>query len=204
MPDEPTTETTTATTTEPGTAPAGEPKLFTQEQVNAIVQKRVADSKAIKPTVQTQPAVTLSGDDRVAQLERKLEFRDMADQHNIPREQRGDLFDLYEAQKPSDTAAWFESKGRLFGRSTVTTTDPTTTTAAAPDPMRVPAVAPSSSQPSAVSPITTGGLVDIYNLTPEQFASMTPAEMRAHHEKNISAAGARSGAPRLPATAQKR
>jgi hypothetical protein len=52
--------------------------------------------------------------------------------------------------------------------------------------------------------VTTGGLVDIYNLTPEQFASMTPAQMREHHERNVAAGNARTGAPRLPMAVQKR
>jgi hypothetical protein len=49
-----------------------------------------------------------------------------------------------------------------------------------------------------VTPISTGGLVDIYRVTPELFATFTPAQIREHHEKAVQAAQAGAGAPPLP------
>ena len=205
--DKPNDTTTTASTTgdQPGTAPA-EGKAFTQEQVNAIVSRRLQEDRASrakpaesKPTEPTGSAATDTDlKAKVEELEMRNAFDKRAAKLGLTDDAEALMFKLYKADRPSDPAAWFESTGKAFGLKGTTTA-----TATPQDPAKPPAAAPSSSQPSAVTPVTTGGLVDIYTMTPEQFASMSPQQMREHHEKNLAAAQSRAGGPRLPRMLQK-
>ena len=58
--------------------------------------------------------------------------------------------------------------------------------------------APSAPSAAPVNPTINGGLVDIWNLTPEQVSTMPREELRGHFEKILSSNNARIGTPPRP------
>jgi hypothetical protein len=194
--------TTTAGTPPPAATPPGE-RLFTQAELDRHVQERLARAQRSQPQ---QPAPSANPTNaelaaELASLRARTEFNDLIADHQIPRSAQGDMFDLYRAQRPADPAAWVAGKAPMFkGPGTTTTTPPSTPVSANPadpaslSPPNAPAAAPNA--PAAhTAPITTNGLTNIYELTPEQFARYTPAQLRAHHESNVAAAVTSTGAP---------
>jgi predicted Zn-dependent peptidase len=181
---------------------------FTQDDVNRIVAKRLEEDRARrtapKAPESTEKKTAITADEVTALLASQRAFDRVTAGAGLSDRQMERMEAARKAENPQDVAAW--ARGYLedmgLGKSNV---NPSPNAQTAPVAEHKPAaVAPSSSQPSAVTPVTTGGLVDIYNLTPEQFASMTPAQMREHHERNVAAGNARTGAPRLPMAVQKR
>jgi hypothetical protein len=216
-----TTATSTTTTSEqgaPGTAPASTStsapaeKMVPQSQVNTLIAnaRREGRDGALREGKQGQPAAQaapLSAEARLEELELRRTFDRKAAKLGLDDEASDDLFDLYKAQRPTDVGAWFETKAGRFAKGTVsqsTTTTPNNQQLPTAEPAKPVAAAPSASQPNAVTPVTTGGLVDIYNLTPEQFATYTPQQLREHHETNVAAAQSRAGAPPVPKAGGKR
>lgn len=208
----PTDTSSTTPTDQPGTAPAAAAApapAFTQDDVNRIVARRLEEDRARrtapKAPEQTDKRTAITADDVTALLASQRAFDRVTASANLTDRQLERMEAARKAESPQDVAAW--ARGYLedmgLGKSNVNPNNNTSQTAPVPE-HKPSAVAPSSSQPSAVTPVTTGGLVDIYNLTPEQFASMTPAQMREHHERIIASAQSRSGAPRLPTAVQKR
>jgi hypothetical protein len=198
------------TTDQPGTAPAAAAApapAFTQDDVNRIVAKRLEEDRARRVAPKPEQAdkkVAITADEVTALLASQRAFDRVTAGAGLSDRQLERMEAARRADNPPDVAAW--ARGYLedmgLGRSNV---NPSPNAQTAPVAEHKPsAVAPSSSQPSAVTPVTTGGLVDIYNLTPEQFASFSPAQLREHHERIVSSAQSKSGAPRLPAAVQKR
>lgn len=137
-------------------------------------------------------------------MKQRNAFDKRAAKLSLDAEAEEKLFKLYRAENPQDPATWFDSTVKAFGLKANVSNPSQPNTAAPTEPVKPPAAAPSSSQPSVVNPITTGGLVDVYTLTPEQFAAMTPQQIREHHEKAVTAAQTRIGAPPIPKAAQRR
>lgn len=208
MADEATNETTTTKAeSEPGTPPAGERK-FTQEDVDRIVGERLkrAEKKA-KPA----EAPPQGGDDADKVTKRQLQeqieelrlrnaFSEAASEYEIPRAARRDLFDLYKTQKPADDAEWFTAKVESFGLKGKQMSTPNNNGPAAP--VAPPAAAPSA--PTKVDPLTSGGLVDLFHLSPAQLDQLGPSGVREAFEKALEAGNQRSGAPPRPRIGERR
>ena len=176
--------------------------------MNRIVARRLEEDRARRAAPRapesTEKKFAITEDEFNALLSRQRAFDRVTAAAGLSDRQLERMESARKAENPQDVAAW--ARGYLddmgLGKSNV---NPSSNAQTAPIAEHKPsAVAPSSSQPSAVTPVTTGGLVDIYNLTPEQFASMSPAQLREHHERNVAAGNAKSGAPRLPMAVQKR
>lgn len=211
-----------ATTSDPPATPpagsaSGQPaeRMLPQSEVDRIVQRRLEQDRARRapaapaprPASQTTTNSNPSADDGQSNARaRERAFDRAALKLELNDTQAGimEAEAIKQGVSPGEMTEWCQRfAGDVFGKQPVSTT--TTVPAAAPsEPAKPPAAAPSSSQPSAVSPITTGGLVDIYTLTPEQFAAYTPQQLREHHERNVSAANSRHGAPPIPKQMQKR
>lgn len=211
MPDE-TTATTESTTTETTTGAAttagtSTEKMLTQTEVNRLVAqaRREGKESASKQQVAApakEPAVTteetaagkVTKTARIEELEQRLEFRDMADEHEVPRELRTDLFDLYKAQKPTDPAEWFEKKSKqfAFGKAAPVKTEPAEAAK--------PAVMAPSGNVAPVGPIAGGanGIVDIFKLTVPQLEQLGPVGLKNEFEKILALGRAQSGAPPNP------
>jgi hypothetical protein len=206
--------TTTSTTQSTG---ANSAKLFTQEEVNTIVGERVARVKSEQQVQAAPPAAQVSSSAtkadlaaELAEMRRKAEFADHVADYSIPRERRGDLYDLFKAQNPSDPVQWFATKAPIFGATaasaSTTTTSNNTNGANAAQVETKPPPAASTTAPARVDIPTNGGLVDILSLTPQQIDQLGPAGLREIHERNVTAGRQQHGAPSLPRAvlAQKR
>jgi hypothetical protein len=206
MPDpQSTTQTEGAGAPAPAADPAPSPaaKTFTQEQLDAIVQERLARDRQARTQQQAPQAPAAAPLDEAemtpkqmreafAEMKARDEFRDLADELGLAREGRADLFDLMKVQKPTDKRAWLEKKAPLFGgkaASTVSQTPPQ-------DPPKPPAAAPSA--PSKVDPTDSNGLVNLFALSEQQVAAMSPAKVREHFDKILEYAHSQSGAPTVP------
>lgn len=77
-----------------------------------------------------------------------------------------------------------------------------TTTAAPEEERKPPAAAPNAG--GKVDRLTSGGLVDIFNLTLDQVVHLGPEGLRKHHEENLAAARSRDGAPPIPRMSKRR
>jgi hypothetical protein len=202
---EETTETATTTAaSEPGTPPAGEPKKFTQEDVDRIVGERLKRAEKRQPAAAATPVVDDASSDRVSkkQLQSELDdlrtqmaFNEAASEHAIPKAARKDMLDLYRAQKPTDDAEWFASKVASFGLKGNAVTQPNTPV---PKDTATPPAAAADRAPSKVDPLTSGGLVDIWNLSPAQIDQLGPSVLREHFEKALNVGNQRMGAPPKP------
>ncbi len=193
----------------PVTAPAGGPATFTQEQVNAIVADRVARVKSAAPAAAPAPAPTAAPAGKVTleSLQAELHetrlratFDKSAAKLNLAEEDADDLFENWR-NKPADTrSGWLEAKAKRLMPATTTTPASTTTTNAVTNETR-PAVAPNT--PGRVNPVTSGGLVDIWNLSPDELSNLGPAGLRTEFEKLTNAANRLAGAPPRPKVTQR-
>lgn len=207
-------QTTTTTTTE--TAAGATPKTFTQEEVNNIVAERVArvkqqatgTSQTQQTTTTAQPAATKANPDAPVTrqefegMQRRSAFDKHAARLGLEPAVEEDLWTLYDAQRPTDAVAWFESKQKMLGLkgSQSVNQDPnsqtTNTNGASGNGGTQPGAAPNAG--GKVNPTTSGGLVDIFNLSMDQVIQLGPQGLRQHHEKNLEAARMRDGAPPIP------
>lgn len=207
-----TTTTGAGGTTTGGTPTPGEsaPKAFTQEEVNRIAANAREEGRkaALKtaPPAPPPPSNGAGGDDekltlkqlaaRVEEAEMRTTFEKGARKLGLQDDAADALFDIYKAQRPPNAGEWFERMGTVFGLGSKQTTTTTTTTAPTTEAPKPPPGAPRP--PSNVDPLTTGGLVDIFNLPIDQVIRMGPQGLRAEQEKILAHAHASSGAPPLP------
>ena len=200
-----TTSETTAPASAPATAPAPEaPGVFTQEQVNRIAAAARAEGKqsAERATqaapVPPAPAGKVTLESLQAELETtrlRASYEKRAGKAGIPEDVSDDAFDLYRAKPAESRDAWLDGFARKFMPPTGSNPPPAATPPASNTELK-PAAAPNT--PGRVDPITSGGLVDIFNLTHQQLADLGPHGLRVEFEK-ITAAGSRmSGAPTRP------
>lgn len=193
-------------------APAPEARAFTQDQVNAIVQDRLAKDRAIRPAAQPakpadRPADKSTDSDLRAELE-EMKLRNAFDKRaakfDISDSASERLFKLYKAERPEDTSAWFDVTATEFGLKAPTVSNPnpganSANTAPAIDPVKPPAAAPVA--PTKVDPITSAGVVDIFNLSDAQVSQLGPAGLRAEYEKILKVGQQQMGAPPRPKAA---
>jgi hypothetical protein len=204
--DQQATETTGTTEAEAVTQPpASSVRTFTQEEVNRIsaqarqegrasaLKKAPAASPAAEPAQVTEASRLQQVEAQLAEAQLQRSFDRYAARAGIPEDAVDDLFELYKAQKPTDPTEWFTAKAQRFGfKGNMSTT----TQSQNPEPARPAPAAPSA--PARVDVPSAGGLVNIYELTPEQFATLSPQDLRTHHERILSAANSRKGAPPVP------
>jgi hypothetical protein len=188
---------------------AAAPKTLTltQEQLDGIVQDRLARDRQARAQATQSPAQAPQQNqpaadpeqmtpkqmrEAFATLNAQIQFRDLADELGIARELRGDLFDLSQAQRPQDLRAWMTKKAEVYGGKAaqpVSQTPPQ-------DPVKPPAAAPGA--PAKVDPVDQNGLVNIFALSEQQIAAMAPAKVREHFDKILEYARSQSGAPPVP------
>lgn len=193
---------------QPGTQPAegAKARLYTEDEVNRIVTKRLARVKQeprAEVKTEADPDAKVSKrelmarieaqDARFARQEARHSFDKTAAKYGLDDEATEILFLAFEAQKPSDAKAWFDSKVGLFGQKTV---NPTNSPNQAVDSR--PPVAAASTPPAKVNPVTTGGVVDVFALSPEQLSTLSADDIRKHVDGMMNQTRALSGAPRLP------
>ncbi len=216
------TTTTDATATiQPATPPAVQPskeRLYTQAEhqaeVDRIVKKRLGESK-VEPKVEAKAEIDpekLSKKDLKSELDlmraemardrARLQFDKAALKLGVPDEAADDLFELHDKQKPEDTKAWLESKhGRLWTKAAATPTPPMQ------DPKqestaKSPVTAPNA--PTKVDPLTSAGIVDIFNLSAAQLDQLGPQGLRKEFEAAIKVGHRLNGAPPRPVPAPQR
>ncbi len=189
-----------AATTEPVTAPAEVVKTFTQEQVNAFVQQRLSEDRsrrpaAVAPQEPVEKATKADLQSQIEEMKLRGAFDKRAGKFDLDDKASDRLFNLFKAERPEDPTAWFSETAAQFGLKghNVNTNAPTPGATAAPAP---PASAPSA--PAKVDPMTSSGLVDNFNLSPQQFDQLGPAGLRTHFEKILSVGHQMQGAPRQP------
>jgi hypothetical protein len=197
---------------------SGGEKTFTQADVDRIVKERLAraerGSNQQRQQQQTQQSSNEDGGEKLSlkALEKRLEesekrrqFERKAAKAGISDETLDDAFDLYNAQKPDSMDTWFESKGKLFvaqQKQSATTQSSAQTANAGTEQngqqqQRKVAAAPIA--PGAAESFTdTGGLMDIYQMSPDKLAQLPPGKMREIHERNLRIVNQGIGAPPPP------
>jgi hypothetical protein len=202
MADEEAAAQQTETTTQPETPAV---KTFTQADLDRVAAKarKEGEQSALKKTKEQtvqQPQADEAGEKQLTMKELKAqlddermrrEFAEGVAEHKLPRDARELLFTAFKATKPADHAAWFDANVKLFG--TGEAVEKTATQQPAIEPEKPRAVAPT--QPNRVDPVQSGGLVNIFSLTPEQIDAMSPAQTREHFEKILEHARSQQGFP---------
>lgn len=117
----------------------------------------------------------------------------------------------FAAANPQDAVGWVNTFFASVGRSApsqpqapVTTGTQQPTNGATAEPAKPPTAAPPSAAGTPVTPMTSGGLVDIWKLTPQQLDQLGPSGVRREFEKHLSEGARLSGAPPVPRAAQKK
>jgi hypothetical protein len=192
----------------------GGERTFTQAQVDAIVQERLARAQKPKATqqptqTQAEPAgETLSLRSLQAQLDeerQRRQFDRRASKLGLDESAADDLYDLYRAQKPSaeQQDTWFAEKAKRFGAGQQSTSQQQNSNAAteqqqaAAEGQKPPAAAPRA--PGAVETFSDpGGLVDIYRMDVNKLSQLPPGKIREFHERNVSLSNQSIGAPPMP------
>jgi hypothetical protein len=220
-PDDPNTNTPTggepAAGGQPtGTPPSGgEPKLFTQEEVNRLVGQARVDARrsaqqAPKPAEPEGPVTLKQLQSQIEEGNLRRSFDRLAIRAGLEDEAADDLFDLYRTQRPENLHEWFGKKVKAFGLKSGTPAEPETSTAsgapaapgANPKPEEKPATpkspAAAPTAPNAVNPLLSGELVDVTKLTGAQLAELGPVKVRELFDKQRGEAAAAAGNPLLP------
>ena len=190
----------TAGETAPTTVVATEEKRFSQAEMDAVVGKRLAEDRA-KRNAQSasKPATGTDGEDRVTikQLQARLDEQDLrarfdkrAARAGFSDEDADELFEVVRAKPPEDLGAWLERKAKVYGLGTKPTT-------AQPTQPAAPAAA-ATTAPRSVDPVNSGGIVDLWAMSPEALSKLKPHEVRTHFERIKSEHASAIGAPPKP------
>lgn len=200
----------------PASTPAPAARTFTQEELDGIVQKRLAEDRARRERaatpqsapkatpVQAQPAAEPLTEDAVLSLmARERAFTHATSGHQMTPQQFARMEAAYRAEKPGDVADWSTKYIADMGFAKVgmpTQQQPSTpapaATPAPSEPAKPPPTAPTAPVPHALP--TSGGLVDIWNLTPAQLDQLGPYGVKAEFEKHKEAGARQMGAPPVP------
>ncbi len=213
MPDD-ITETTAsvATTVETAAIPAAVQaevaKTFSQEQVNAIVQQRLAADRATRSKPEPVKQEPIKQADKPADSDLRAELDEMKlrnafdkriGKFDVSDQTAERLFKLYKVENPEDPAAWIGETAKEFGLKSPAqpfTQAQVATATIAPTPAPQTAAAPNA--PVRVDGITNAGIPDLFQLTPAAMDQMGPAGMRAIFEQATSLGRQLSGAPNRP------
>jgi hypothetical protein len=211
MSDQQTTDTTAqpnVTIDQPGPPPAegkSNAGTITKEDVNRIVRERLEEDRARRPAAApaAKPAQETSA--KAADVDVRAELQEMKQRLAFEKRTRTlelddkkseALFKVYQANPDG-----FEEAVTVFGLKTpqqIATPNGSTV-----DPAKAGAAAPTA--PSGpVNPITSGGVVDIFNLSVAQLDQIGPAGLRAEYEKIVAVGNARAGAPPVPKVLQRK
>ncbi len=216
MPDEITDSTASAATiveTAAIAAPVVEvAKTFTQEQVNAFVQQRLAADRATRSKPEpapaaaqpTKPAPAADSDVRaeLEEMKQRNAFDKRIAKYDVPDETSERLFKLYKVEKPEDPTAWTAETAKQFGlRSLTQPVTPTaiataTTATVAPTAANITGAAPNPG--ARVDGTTNAGIQDLFQLTPAKMDELGPVGMRKIFEEATTLGRQLSGAPTRP------
>jgi hypothetical protein len=189
--------------------------MLTQEQVNEIVERRLAEDRARRE--RQQPAATpapkaeatsispLTEEAVLSLMARERTFTLATSAYQVSPQQLTRMEAAFRAEKPADVAAWTQSYIADMGFKQVTMQQPSTTTTPAPavgsPEAAKPAAAPAAPVPHVLP--TSGGLTDIWNLTPTQLDQLGPAGVRAELQKHWEHGQRINGAPQRPKPPQR-
>jgi hypothetical protein len=215
------TETTTVTTESTSATPpaqtAAQPRVFTQEEVDAIVTSRLARAEKPRPVQAPAPvpakaaapatneAITAS--DVQQMITRQGDFRELLGGAGLDAEQRQSVQSLFAAANPQDVSTWWNTTiaplklGKPPAPPAVTSTTTPAASAAtttAPETPRAPVATMPQAPTGAVNPITSGGLVDLFSMSVAQLQQLGPAKVRTELEKMWAQGNATNGAPQRP------
>lgn len=197
--------------------PAGAKPSFTPDQqaeVNRIAARareegRQSVQQQTPPKKETAAAAINEPAD-VTELRREMDFRDSASDLGVPRDQRKDLYTWAKALGVADFGQWLESKRAMWSAPQQTETQQTQTQQNNPngntqqDQARTGNAAPPSSVGNKVDPVTSGGLVDFWHMTPQQLEQLGSSGVRREYEKHLAEANRRNGAPPIPKVMQRK
>jgi len=187
--------------------------MLTQEQVDEIVERRLAEDRSRRKREQPAPAPAPKGDasssplteDAVLSLmARERAFTLTTAGYQVSPQQLTRMEAAFRAEKPADAASWTQSYIADMGFQKVNMQQQPTATAApaatSPEAAK-PAAAPAAPVPHALP--TSGGLTDIWNLTPTQLDQLGPAGVRSELQKHWEHGQRINGAPQRPKPPQR-
>jgi hypothetical protein len=226
-PQNPTPAETTPATPAPGApAPAAvptstpAPAKFSpeqQEEVNRIVQQRLADDRQ-RRAAPAAPAAPPSGDGGgkpkpeqplteeavLGLMARERAFTHASAGYQISPQQLSRMEGAFRAEKPADAATWTQSYIADMGFQKAMqqpTTPAPAVTPASPESPKPPAAAPAAPSPHTVP--TANGLPDIFNMNPPQLGQFVQTgQLRSTLEKMWAIGATQMGAPRRPTLPQ--
>ena len=196
MSDEPTS--TTDTTAAPATVvettnQAPEAKTFTQEQVNAIVQQRLATERQSKQKAESPKGPPPDWQAKFDELEQRRVFEKNIARYDANDEAAEILFNSFKTAAPDAASArqWVDDKAKAFGMKPLgmNTTAPIQPTAP---------IASAPTAPVKVEGQTVGGIPELFNLTGQQLNAMGPEGVRAAFEQILAIGNRMNGAPPIP------
>jgi hypothetical protein len=188
-----------------------------QEEVNRIVQQRLADDRQ-RRAAPAAPAAPPSGDgggkpkpeqplteEAVLDLfARQRAFSTALTGYQIEPPKLARMEAAFRAERPADAATWAQSYIADMGFPKAMqqpTTPAPAATPASPEPLKPPAAAPAAPSPHTVP--TANGLPDIFNMNPPQFGQFVQTgQLRSTLEKMWAIGATQQGAPRRPTLPQ--
>lgn len=210
----------------PAATVAGEPRVFTQEEVGKLLSKERQETrdKVLREVAQRQPtpaapAPTSQDSGRAqsngnqeqpitpSQLERKLAFRDVAIERGWTRSQIARLEPMFERENPQDMAGWasgLEADGFVAPRPQPQGGAQQATMSTLPAVPQQQPTAAGAPQRVPEYGVQENGFIDIFRLSAGDLAKMGRDRIVEEFEKMRSRIRADSGAPRLPAVLRNR
>lgn len=206
------TATVAVTTEQPASPPAQEKPagIFTQEDVNRIVAKRLEEDRARRPAAAPAPkpapapstAKASSEPDLQSQLDemrrnqtelvQRLDYQSRTSKLGLDEARAAALFKVYQANPDG-----FDDVVAALGIKAHQPAAPAAPTATqAPEAPKPPAMAPSA--PSGHGLPTQNGVIDLFSLNQSQIKALTPNGVKETLEKLVSIGNQMAGIPQRP------
>jgi hypothetical protein len=195
----------TVTTTESATTEAQPVKTFTQADLDRVAAKARQEGeqralKKAKEQVQVQPSQSDDSEKltmrelkaRLDESDARREYAELVVDFKLPKDARDLHYAAFRAAKPADPAAWVASTAKLFATGEAVA-QPANQQATAESVKPIAAAA--TTAPNKIDPANSGGLVNIFALSPDQIESMPLQELRGHFEKILDYARGQTGFP---------
>jgi hypothetical protein len=171
-------------------------KVFTQDQVNAFVQQRLAADRAarskVEPKAEPQKPTPAPADVDVhaelIEMKHRLAYEKRTAKLELEDSKSDALFKIYKADPQG-----FDEAVALFGLKNPTPAAPAAPTATTTEQRPAPAAAPSAPVANALP--TANGLPDLFAMTPAQHQALGPAKVREALEAAWKIGNQMSGAP---------
>ncbi len=175
--------------------PAPEPKLFNQDQLNVIVQQRLAADRAtrkVEPKIEPKagekpPEADLAAE--VAELRHRIAYEKRTAKFELDEPKSEAMFRIYKADPQG-----FDEAVALFGLKPPAPLNPSATGTTAP--VVSPAAAPNA--PAKVDSFTAQGLPNPFVMSVQQLDELGPEGCRAMLDKLTTVGRARLGTPPTP------